>query len=78
MQIDFINSAMDLLEGIVVGGLLGLGTYIIGSGVAVLPYAFINASEVQAFSVIAGALGFIGYALPNIRKRIKPDVVNAN
>ena len=78
MQIDFVNSGIDLIEGAVVGGLIGFGTSVIGSAVASLPNAFLHVANVPAFSIIAGALGFVGYALPNIRKRIKSDVVNAN
>ena len=78
MQIDMINSAIDLIEGAVVGGLIGFGTSIISTAVSNLPGSFLSVGNAPFFSVIAGALGFVGYALPNIRKRIKPDVVNAN
>jgi len=71
MDIDFVNSAFDLIEGLVAGGLTGLGTDIIGSAVAVLPNSFIASTVVPPLSVIAGALAFVGYSLAKIRTRVK-------
>jgi multisubunit Na+/H+ antiporter MnhC subunit len=71
MEMDFINSSIDLIEGVVAGGLTGLGAFLIGNAVSVLPSAFISTTIVTPLSVIAGALAFVGYALPKIRARIK-------
>jgi len=71
MEIDFVNSAFDLIEGLVAGGLTGLGADVIAGAVASLPNAFLTATAVPPLSVVAGALAFIGYALPRIRSRIK-------
>ena len=71
MEIDFVNSAFDLIEGLVAGGLTGLGTDIIGSAVAVLPNAFITTAIVPPLSIITGALAFVGYSLAKVRTRIK-------
>ena len=73
VEIDFVNSAFDVIEGLVAGGLTGLGADIIAGAVASLPHAFISATVVSPLSVIAGALAFIGYALPRIRSRVKPS-----
>ncbi|MEM3859084.1 MAG: hypothetical protein QW478_06715 [Candidatus Micrarchaeaceae archaeon] len=73
MKIDFANTSLDVIEGITAGGLTGLGAYIIGSAVASLPSAFLAASVVTPLSVIAGALAFVGFSLPNIRTRIKSE-----
>jgi len=71
MEIDFVNSAFDLLEGLVGGGLTGLGTDIIGTAVAGLPNSFITLAVVPSLSIIAGALVFVGYSIAKIRTRIK-------
>ena len=70
MEIDFVNSALDILEGIAAGGILGMGTYIIGDAVSLLPGAFISASAVEPLAIIVGALGFVGYAIKEVRGRI--------
>ncbi len=71
VDIDFVNSALDIVEGLVSGGLVGLGTYIIGGAVASLPSAFITASIVSPLSVIAGAMTFVGYGIAKVRTRIR-------
>mgnify|MGYP001626380571 CR=1 FL=1 len=70
MDIDFLGSAIDIVEGITIGGLAGLGGEIIAYAVASFPHAFITASLVPPISVMVGALAFIGYSLHNIRGRI--------
>ena len=71
MDIDFVNSAFDIIEGLVAGGLTGLGTDIIAGAVATLPNAFITTAVVPPLSIVAGALAFVGYSLAKIRTRIK-------
>ena len=71
MEIDFVNSAIDIVEGVVAGGLLGVGSEIISSAVASFPNAFISTSLVAPLSVVVGALTFVGYSLHNIRNRVK-------
>ena len=66
-----MNSAFDLLEGLVGGGLTGLGTEIIATAVANLPNAFITTAVVPSLSIIAGALAFVGYSIAKIRTRVK-------
>ena len=70
MEIKFLHTAYDIIEGLVTGGLSGLGAYIVGGAVASLPNAFIGAGIVPTLSVLAGALGFVGYALPKLRNEI--------
>jgi len=71
MQIDFVNVGFDILEGLIAGGLLGFGSYVIVGALASLPSAFITAAEVSPLSVLVGALGFVGYSIPKIRSRIQ-------
>jgi hypothetical protein len=71
MQIDFINSGLDIIEGAVAGGILGIASYVIMGAVASLPSSFLSTSVVAPLSVIVGAMGFIGYALPKIRSRLQ-------
>lgn len=46
---------------------------IIGGAVASLPNSFLASANVPAFSIVVGALGFVGYAIHSIRKRVTPD-----
>jgi hypothetical protein len=71
MQIDFVNVSLDLIEGLVAGGLLGFGAYIVVGALASLPGAFLTAAEVTPLSVLVGALGFVGYSIPKVRGRIQ-------
>lgn len=64
-----VEEALDIIEGVVVGGIIGLGAFIVSGAVASLPGAFITAAEVTPLSVIAGALAFVGTALHQIRVR---------
>jgi hypothetical protein len=64
-----VEEALDVIEGLVAGGLVGLGAFVVGGAVASLPGAFLTASEVTPISVIAGALAFVGTALHQIRSR---------
>jgi hypothetical protein len=73
MEIDFVNTSLDILEGIVAGGLIGLGTEITATAVSSLPSAFLTLSMVGPLSVVAGALAFVGYSVARIRTRIKPS-----
>lgn len=66
---NFLHVALDLVEGMVAGGIIGDGAYIIASAVASLPSPVITAAEVGPLAVIAGALAFAGVALHQIRKR---------
>ncbi|MGC8621738.1 MAG: hypothetical protein ACP5U0_07495 [Caldisphaera sp.] len=72
MEIKFLHTALDLIEGTVAGGLVGLGFDIIANAVSVLPNSFLAVSPniVAPLSVVAGALAFIGYSLPKIRNEI--------
>ena len=70
MEIDFVNSGLDIIEGVVAGGILGMATYIIGDAVSLLPGAFISASAVGPLAIVVGALGFVGYSIKKIRGRI--------
>lgn len=77
MKVDFVNSAFDIIEGTVVGGILGFGAYIIGGAVAVLTPVganFLPLADVPPLAAIVGALGFVGYAIHNIRSRINSNV----
>lgn len=69
IEIDFVNTALDIIEGIVGGGLLGFGAYIIASAVAGLSGSFMPVGAVGGMSVIVGAMGFVGIAIHNIRAR---------
>jgi len=70
MPISFgIEEALDILEGLVAGGLTSLATGIIASAVANLPNTFINTSYISPLSAIAGVLAFVGITLHNIRGR---------
>jgi VIT1/CCC1 family predicted Fe2+/Mn2+ transporter len=64
-----VDEAFDIIEGIVDGGLIGFGAYIVGSAVSILPSSFIQPQTVTPLAVIVGALGFIGVALKNMRER---------
>lgn len=75
---DFINSAFDIIEGIVAGGLMGFGAYVITGAVQTLSGSFLVGVNPVDISVIVGALGFIGYSLPNLRKRVSKDVENVD
>ena len=63
------EEALDIIEGLVAGGLVGLGAFIIAGAVAALPSSFLTLAEVTPVSVIAGALAFVGTALHQIRTR---------
>jgi hypothetical protein len=79
MKVDFVNSALDLIEGTVIGGVLGFGAYVIGGAVSVLGGSFLAAADVTPLAVVVGALGFVGYSIQNIRSRINSNVTdNAN
>jgi hypothetical protein len=73
MKVDFVNTGLDLIEGTVLGGILGFGMDIIGGAVASLPNSFLASANVPAFSIVVGALGFVGYAIHSIRKRVTHD-----
>jgi uncharacterized membrane protein YGL010W len=64
-----VEEALDIIEGLVAGGLVGLGAFIIGGAVAALPGSFLTVAEVTPISVIGGALAFVGTALHQIRAR---------
>jgi hypothetical protein len=66
---NFVNDGFDLLEGVVAGGVVGIGTEIIASAVATLPHAFLSVSEVAPVSVVVGALVFVGVAIKQMRDR---------
>ena len=71
VEIDMVNSGLDVVEGVVWGGLAGFGADVIGGAVSALPGAFLTASAVTPLAVVVGALVFVGYAIPKIRSRIK-------
>ena len=65
-----LDEALDILEGITAGGLVGLGTYVVAGAVATLPAAFLTVPEVAPLSAIAGALAFVGVAVGKIRAHL--------
>jgi len=70
MPITFGESeALDIVEGIVAGGLVSVSTDIIATAVSALPGSFLSSSIVIPISAITGALTFVGIALHNIRAR---------
>jgi hypothetical protein len=64
-----IEEALDIVEALVAGGLVGLATLIIGSAVAAFPSSFLTVAEVSPLSVLGGALAFVGTAIRQIRAR---------
>lgn len=64
-----IDEALDIVEGITAGGVVGFGTYVIGGAVASLPSAFLTAAQVGPLSAIVGALTFVGIAVKQMRSR---------
>jgi len=66
-EINIVNSRLDEIEGLVVGGLLGFLAYMVASVVASLPGSFLTASMVLPLSVLVGDMGFIGYTIPKLR-----------
>jgi len=70
MPIQFGESeALDIIEGLVAGGLISVATDIIASAVTYMPGSFLNTSMVLPLSAITGALTFVGIAIHNIRSR---------
>lgn len=67
---NFYQISLDIVEGVVAGGLIGMSADLIASAVATVPNAFITAPFVPVFSVIAGVLAFTGIAIHQIRKRV--------
>jgi VIT1/CCC1 family predicted Fe2+/Mn2+ transporter len=64
-----LPEALDLIEGVAVGGVVGVAAYIVGGAVASLPAAFITTPVATALSVVAGGLAFVGVAISKIRRR---------
>jgi len=70
MPITFGESeALDIIEGLVAGGIISIVTGLIGSAIASMPYTFITSIYVAPLSAITGALTFVGIAIHNIRAR---------
>jgi len=70
MPIQFGESeALDIIEGVVAGGLISVATDIIASAVSYMPGSFLTTTMVLPLSMITGALTFVGIALHNIRAR---------
>ncbi len=66
----FTHIALDLVEGIVFGGVLGVGTDIIATAVSTLPNSFLTPAMVSPLSVVVGALVFVGVSIHQIRQRL--------
>lgn len=67
---NFFNFSLDLFEGVVGGGVIGLGFSVVAGAFASLPGAFITVSQVPLFSTAIGALAFTGIAIHQIRRRL--------
>jgi len=63
------EEALDIIEGITAGGVVSVGTYVIGGAVSLLPGTFLAAAAVTPLAAITGALTFVGIAVHQIRKR---------
>ena len=66
---NFFSDGLDIIEGIVGGGVLSIGTYIIASGVSSITGSFLNAGSVIPISVVVGGLAFVGISLKQMRAR---------
>ncbi len=66
----FTHIALDLVEGVVFGGVVGVGMDIIAGAVATLPNSFLTTTMVSPLSVIVGALVFVGVSIHQIRQRL--------
>ena len=66
---NFMSDAMDILEGIIAGGVLSIGTYIVSSGVSSITGSFLNAGAVIPISVVVGGLAFVGVSIKQMRSR---------
>jgi len=70
MPIQFGESeALDIIEGLVAGGLISVATDIIASAVSYMPGSFLTTTMILPLSAITGALTFVGIAIHNIRSR---------
>lgn len=70
MQIDYANLAFDLLEGFVLGGVVGMVSTVIYSSLSGLPGAIITPAEATPLGIVTGALIVIAVVIVQGRKRI--------
>ncbi len=70
MQIDYANLAFDLLEGFVLGGVVGMVSTVIYSSLSGLPGAIITSAEATPLGIVTGALIVISVVIVQGRKRI--------
>ncbi len=70
MQIDYANLAFDLIEGFVLGGVIGMVSTIIYSALSALPGAIITSTEAGPLGLVTGALIVIAVVVVQGRKRI--------
>lgn len=68
-----IGEALDIVEGVVGGGLVGLGAYIVTGAVATIPSNFLSGipNAPAIISTITGALVFTAMVIRKMRIRHK-------
>jgi hypothetical protein len=65
-----VSEALDIVEGVAVGGIISVGTYIVAGAVSLLPGTFLPVAAVTPLSIVTGAISFVGVAVHQIRKRL--------